>query len=167
MSRKEARPTNAPKYRQDRRLEEMDHDPYHARIKPHEPTICPECRAIFTRGRWAWGEAPDGAHESRCPACQRIHDGVPAAFLTLEGDFRLNHGSEIKNLIHNFEEREKAEHPLKRIMATVERDGALVISFTDAHLARGIGEALHNAYEGELDYQYTKGDTLLRATWRR
>jgi NMD protein affecting ribosome stability and mRNA decay len=145
----------------------MEHDPYHARLKLKEPTVCPDCGAVFTRGRWSWGEAPDGAHETRCPACQRGQDRVPAAFLTLSGDFRQAHDEEIRNLIRNYEEREKAEHPMKRIMAMEETDEGLSITFTDAHLARGIGEALHHAYEGELDYQYTKGDNMLRVTWRR
>jgi len=164
---KEARPTNIPRYREDRRLEEMDHDPYHSKVKLREPTVCPDCGAIFTRGRWAWGEPPAGAHETRCPACQRIHDKVPAAFLTLEGDYCREHESEITNLIRNYEEREQAEHPLKRIMGRRDRDGTLEITFTDAHLARGIGETLHHAHQGELDYQYTKGDSMLRVRWRR
>lgn len=167
MSRKEARPTNAPHYRQDRRLEEMDHDPYHARAKPRGPAACPDCGAIFSRGRWSRGEAQADAVETPCPACLRIRDKVPAAVLTLQGPFRKDHESEITHLISNYEARESAEHPLKRIMERRERDGEMEITFTDAHLARGIAEALHRAYEGELDYQYTKGDTMLRVTWRR
>lgn len=38
---------------------------------------------------------------------------------------------------------------------------------TDHRLARGIGEALHDASAGALDYRYTKGDTMLRVTWHR
>jgi len=47
-----------------------------------------------------------------------------------------------------------AEHPLKRIMAVEEKDGAMLVTTTDIHLARGIGEALHHAYQGELQYHY-------------
>ena len=70
-------------------------------------------------------------------------------------------------LAHNYEEHEKHEHALKRIMGIEEQGGETVITFTDAHLARGIGEAIHNAYEGEIDYQYTEGDTMLRVYWER
>jgi hypothetical protein len=94
-------------------------------------------------------------------------DRVPAAFLTLRGEFLDSHKDEIINLIHNYESREKREHPLKRIMGREEQADGTVITFTDAHLARGIGEALHNAYEGEIDYQYTKEDIMLRVTWTR
>lgn len=167
MSNRKDMPTGAGKYRGDRRLEEMDHDPYHSKLKLREPTVCPDCRAIFTEGRWSWGATPEGAHETRCPACQRIHDRVPAAFLTLSGTFIRSHDEEIRNLMRNLEQRQQAEHPMKRIMDIEESEDGLDVTCTDHRLARGIGEALHDAYEGELDYQYTKGDTMLRVTWRR
>jgi hypothetical protein len=102
-----------------------------------------------------------------CPACRRIEDKVPAAFLELSGDFLAEHRDEILNLIRNLEAREKAEHPLKRLMAITESEDGLSVTFTDAHLARGAGEAIHHAYEGELDYEYTKEDTMLRVSWTR
>jgi hypothetical protein len=42
-----------------------------------------------------------------------------------------------------------------------------MVTTTDPHLARRIGEALHDAYKGTLDYQYNKEDNLLRVTWSR
>ncbi|MFO7593624.1 MAG: BCAM0308 family protein [Pseudomonadota bacterium] len=153
--------------RQDRLIRELDHDPYHSKRKLSEPTVCPNCRAVFSKGRWSWAEVPENAHEQLCPACQRIEDKVPAGFLTLRGTFFGDHREEIMGLIHNYEEREKLEHPLKRIMAIEDQDEETVITFTDAHLARGIGEAIHHAYEGEIDYQYTKGEIMLRVVWER
>ena len=38
---------------------------------------------------------------------------------------------------------------------------------TWVHAARGIAEALHHAYQGEVDLQYTTDDVVLRATWTR
>ena len=153
--------------RRDRLIHELDHDPYHSKRKVKEPTVCPDCGAIFSKGRWTWGEAESNAHQQPCPACQRVHDGIPAAFLTLRGDFLDDHREEIMNLVSHYEQREKAEHPLKRIMDSVVKEDATEITFTDAHLARGIGEAIHHAYEGDIDYQYTKEDILLRVTWER
>lgn len=164
-------PTKHPDYlrqgKHDRLLQELEHDPYHSKRKIAEPTVCPDCHAVYLHGRWSWGDAPEGAHEQRCPACQRVHDRVPAGFLTLRGDFLIEHKEEIMGLIHNYAERERHEHPLKRIMAIEEQDEGTVLTFTDAHLARGIGEAIHHAYEGEIDYQYTKGDIMLRVQWER
>lgn len=153
--------------RGDRLIRELEHDPYHSKRKIVAPTACPGCGAIYNNGRWSWGDAPAGAHEHLCPACQRIQDRVPAAFLTLRGDFVAAHREEIMNLIRNYEQREKTEHPLKRVIDTDEQEEGIVISFTDAHLARGIGDAIHRAYEGDIDYQYTKEDIMLRVTWTR
>ena len=153
--------------RRDRLIRELDHDPYHAKLKIKGPAVCPGCGAVFLRNRWTWQPAPTDARQHTCPACQRIKDRVPAAFLTLSGDFFVSHRDEIMNLISNYEQRESMEHPLKRIMATEEQGSGLELAFTDAHLARGIGEALQNAYEGELDYEYTKEDIMLRVSWVR
>jgi len=152
----------------ERLIRELDHDPYHSKKKLKEPTACPECDAVFTHGRWAWADKPLAeAEQHLCPACQRIKDRVPAAFLTIRGDFFTQNKDELMNLIHNYEKREWAEHPLKRIMDIEEQEDGTVFTFTDAHLARGIGDALHGAYRGELDYQYTKEDIMLRVTWSR
>ena len=88
------------------------------------------------------------------------------AFLSTSGFF-CQYRQLLEHLIRNYEERERAEHPLKRIISSEEQEDGLVFTFTDAHLARGIGEALHDAYEGELDYDYTKEDIMLRVTWSR
>jgi hypothetical protein len=52
-------------------------------------------------------------------------------------------------------------------MGSEEQPDGLLFTFTDAHLARGIGEALHHAYQGELEYAYAKEDIMLRVTWSR
>lgn len=153
--------------RRDRLIRELDHDPYHSKRKIKGPTRCPDCGASYAKGRWTWDPAPADAGEHKCPACQRVADRVPAAFLTLRGDFLQRHEDEIVNLIHNYEERERQEHPLKRIMGIEKQADGMVLTFTDAHLARGIGEAINRAYEGNIDYQYTKEDIMLRVTWER
>jgi NMD protein affecting ribosome stability and mRNA decay len=147
---------------------DRDVDPYLAKRKISGPAVCPDCKAVYVRGHWAWGDAPADAKPHVCPACQRVRDRVPAAYLTLRGgEFMRLHEEEIMNLVHNFEERERQEHPLKRRMDTEQQQDAVVLTFTDAHLARGIAEALHHAYQGEVDLHYTKDDVMLRATWTR
>ena len=117
------KPSDNPRQgRRDRLIRELEHDPYHAKRKIKGPAVCSECGAVFQDGRWSWVTVPSGAHEALCPACHRIKDKVPAAFLTLGGSFLADHKDEIMNLIHNYEEREKAEHPLKRIMS-IEKAG--------------------------------------------
>jgi hypothetical protein len=56
----------------------------------------------------------------------------------------------------------------KRIIDMEEQaDGALLVTFTDPHLASAIGDALHGACKGDLDFHYQEGEFLLRVSWRR
>ena len=145
-----------------------DDDPYRVSAKPPEPTTCPTCHATFVEGRWTWAEAPEDSYLQLCPACQRIHDKFPAGYVTLKGPFLAEHRDEIVSLIQNHEQKEKADRPLQRIMAIDEKkDGGIEVTTTDSHLARGIGEALHDAYKGDLKLRYSRDENLLRATWKR
>ena len=154
--------------RHDRRLlEEWEHDTYKSKRKLSEPTVCPQCTAVYHKGRWQWGDTPDGAEHETCPACQRMQDKVPAGFLTLSGDFFAEHREEIIRAIRNLEENENAEHPLKRIMNIENQAEGVLITFTDPHLARGAGEVVQHAYKGQLDFTYQAEERLLRVTWTR
>jgi NMD protein affecting ribosome stability and mRNA decay len=146
-------------------VQEARHDTYQRRGKLREPTVCPTCGAVFHKGHWTWGQRPTGAHEEVCPACHRIHDRYPAGELSVRGPFVTEHKAEILGLIHNVEAHEKAEHPLSRIMRIDEGEKALVVSTTDTHLARGIGEALHHAYHGEITIQYSEDQQFVRVYW--
>lgn len=151
--------------RHDRLLQEQVHDAYKAKGKLPEPSVCPHCGAVFHQGRWQWLTAPAGAHAATCPACHRIQDHYPAGFVTLTGGFLQDHHDEIINLVHNQEKRERADHPLKRIMAVEEKGEEILVTTTDIHLARSIGDALHHAYQGNLEYHYNPEQNLLRVDW--
>ena len=142
-------------------------DPYISPRKPSEPTVCPTCKAVFTEGRWTWQRPPSEAAEMNCPACQRIHDEFPAGYVTIKGEFLKEHRDEIIALINSKEDREKATHPLQRIMAIEDVREGLQVTTTDSQLARGIGEALHDAYKGDLKLRYSRDENLLRAVWKR
>ncbi|MEK7778704.1 MAG: BCAM0308 family protein [Pseudomonadota bacterium] len=167
MGTKSAHPGFHKIARHDGIFQEQVHDTYQTKGKLPEPAVCPQCNAVFHKGRWQWLEVPANAHQHNCPACQRILEHQPAGFLALEGDFFVAHRDEIASLIHNVEKKEKAEHPLKRIMATEEEDNGVVITTTDIHLARGIGEAIHHAYQGDLEFHYNAAENLLRVNWSR
>lgn len=145
-------------------------DSYREAHRPPEPTVCPKCHASFLRGRWTW-EKPtkdDETVELVCPACQRIQDKFPAGYVTIKGTFFKEHRDEIVALIENHEKAEKAERPLQRIMGMDEkRDGSFEVTTTDSHLARGIGEAIHAAYKGDLKVRYSRDENLVRAVWKR
>lgn len=151
----------------DRPLLEQHTDAYRIPGKLSEPTICPQCSAVFHKGRWQWMEAPANAQRETCPACKRIHDNYPAGYVTLEGAYFNAHSEEIMRMVHNHERHERIEHPLKRIIATEKQGDATIVTTTDIHLARGIGEAVSHAFQGKLELQYNPGENLLRAYWKR
>ncbi|MFZ5509953.1 MAG: BCAM0308 family protein [Pseudomonadota bacterium] len=153
--------------RHDRLIQEQEHDAYKSRTKLPEPTVCPQCGAVFHEGRWQWLPRPSQAHEHVCPACQRIEDHFPAGFVHISGDFFTQHKDELLHLVKNEAEREGAEHPLKRIIATEVEDSGILVTTTSIHLARRLGEALHHAYQGELEFHYNEEEKLLRVFWRR
>jgi NMD protein affecting ribosome stability and mRNA decay len=142
-------------------------DPYRAREKLPEPAVCPSCQAVYVAGRWTWNKPSADAYEHKCPACQRIQDRFPAGYVMIKGEFIGKHRDEIIALITSMEGREKAEHPLQRIMAIEDVRDGLQVTTTDSRLARGIGEALHDAYKGDLKLRYSRDENLMRATWRR
>jgi len=153
--------------RRDELRDERVHDTYKSGKKLAEPSRCPECGAVYQRGRWTWGAAPAGAAAATCPACHRVKDRFPAGRVTLKGGFLAAHRDEIVHLVRNREARERAEHPLQRIIAIEPEAGGLLVTTTDIHLARDIGDALESAYRGELEYHYNKEENLLRVEWRR
>jgi NMD protein affecting ribosome stability and mRNA decay len=166
MPRRDTKPGVQPVYRNKPLLPHVD-DSYKSRGKLPEPTVCPQCGAVFHKGKWQWLPKPEPAHSETCPACHRIHDNFPAGHVRLEGEFLAQHRAEILSLVQHVEQREKAEHPLQRIMNIADEAGAVLITTTDIHLAHGIGEAVGHAYGGELDLQYNTEENLLRVHWKR
>jgi NMD protein affecting ribosome stability and mRNA decay len=153
--------------RKDRLLKEKRHDVYQERHKWPEFTRCSECGALFVDGRWTWQEAPAKSHPTICPACRRIADRYPAGYVEIKGSFFPEHRTEILNLIHNVEKQEKSEHPLERIMTITTVDNYPLITTTGVHLARRLGEALSQAYKGELSVQYAEAGNCIRVYWQR
>lgn len=153
--------------RRDRFVEEYRHDSYKLPSKLVEPTVCPKCSAVFHKGRWSWATPPAGAHETVCPACHRLQDKRPKGVLMLKGTFASQQSEQVMGVIKNIETKENKEHPLARIMSIETTPDGLVVSTTDAHLPRQIGEALKHAYHGELDIHYGEGEDCVRVNWTK
>jgi hypothetical protein len=142
-------------------------DPYRRTKKLPEPTVCPQCGAVYQAGRWHWGDRPAGAHEALCQACHRINDDFPAGVVTLDGDFLAAHRDDVLHIIRHQEAAEKPEHPFNRIIAIKEAEGKIVVTTTDLHLPRRIGEALEAAFDGILRLDYESDGYLVRVDWTR
>lgn len=132
-------------------------------------TVCSECGAVYDDGRWHWGPVakPTGERRAVCPACHRIRDGYPAGEVRISGDFARAHRDEILARIRHVEAREKAEHPLQRLMDVRDEGEGLLVTTTDVHLAHAIGRALQDAFKGELHAPWQEKGDLLRVSWAR
>ncbi len=164
---KSLRPDTSHKTRPSQDLSTGEHDAYRAKEKLPDGTRCPDCGAVIANGRWQWLTALEGAARERCPACLRIHDDFPAGYVNLTGSYVDEQRAEILSIVHNLASKQKAEHPMQRVMKIVEERGAVKITTTDIHLARAIGDALHRAHAGALEIKYGPDDNIVRVAWHR
>ena len=151
----------------DRAFDAVHDDPYLERAKPRGPAACPDCGAVYRRGRWQWGEASERARPHLCPACRRTRENEPAGTIRLSGPFFAAHRAELLALVRNAESREKRLHPLQRVMGLRETRDGLEVATTDVHLARRIGDALASAHRGNLQIRYSPSEYRVRVTWSR
>ena len=160
--------SNSPRpQRRDRLIREQNHDPYFNKQKIKEPASCPECGSVYRKGAWHWEDRPKDARDHICPACKRINDKLPAGYVSLSGAYLELHREEILNLVKNIAEQAKQTHPLKRIMDIERDEKETLITLTDTHLAREIGNAIHHSQGGNLDLQYPEGGDIVRLVWQR
>lgn len=144
------------------------HEEAGAEGKLPELAACPDCGASYRNGRWTWQRAPADAYEHVCPACERIASDYPDGILCVEGAFAATHRDELTGLLRNIEARERAEHPLKRLMAIADEGSGFVATVTDGKLVRSFGRALEHAYGGELEEPTTQDvENIVRVRWSR
>lgn len=155
------------RYRRMQMLEGLAPDAYRPKGKARGPVLCPDCGALFRKGRWQWAAAPAGAAKHRCPACVRAAEGAPGGYVTLQGAFFAAHREEVLGRVRNCEAAERSRHPLERVIAIERAPGGALVTTTSVHLARRVGHALVHAFKGDLSQSYNRGDNLLRVAWRR
>jgi len=153
--------------RKDKLIQEYVHDPYVAKTKYADPSVCDTCGVAFSNGIFAWLQPPPDAASMRCPACRRIADKYEGGVVNLEGEFMLEHKPEIMNTIRNVETEAKRQRPLDRIIEVKEEPRQTIITTTYEHLAKKIGNALHRAYKGDLKTQFLEGEKYVRVWWNR
>jgi len=149
-------------------LSEDTGSPYYELRKYPEPTVCSSCSLVYHKGHWTNGlAAPAGANRELCPACKRMQDRNPGGVVYLDGSYLHARRDEILNVAKNQEKLAREQRPLQRIMWIKPTGDGLEIATTNFHLARRIGEAIHQAHKGELDIKYSEGDRFARVYWHR
>jgi len=153
--------------RRDRLIRQKRHDAYKHTEKLPDPTLCTECGALFSAGRWVWKGTEDTVNTTVCPACRRITERNPAGTVTIRGDFFEARSDEVENLINNTEKAETLQHPMERLIQVVRDDDGTVITTTGIHIARRIGDALSRAYGGDYSIEYLDDEERVRISVTR
>ena len=144
--------------------------------KQSEPAFCSVCGSVYADSRWTTRESAKSGkkhphwrpgHETMCPACTQIQNGIVGGYLTISGGFPKSHRAEIERLMSNEAERALEDNPLSRIMRTVEKGDELVVETTTEHLAQRLGHSLRRAYAGEVTYRFSHENKIARVSWNR
>ncbi|HUJ19661.1 MAG TPA: BCAM0308 family protein [Nitrospirota bacterium] len=148
-------------------------DTYLPRGASQSASVCGTCHAVYQNKRWYADEAlyettKKNGVEIVCPACLKIRDDFPGGIVTLKGEYVAGHKQELLNLIRNEEERARGFNPLERVMSVRENgSGSLVIFTTNEKLAQRLGRAINKSFHGELSYNWSHDNKLVRVGWER
>jgi len=133
-----------------------------------EAAHCKMCGLIYHNKRWQT-ETVRGeiSCEVLCPACQRTEDHNPAGVVTLSGPYLASHKTEILNAIKHEEAKSREKNPIARIMEIKEEDGHIIVTTTEDKLAQKLGREVFKSQKGELHYQWSHDQNLVRVEWMR
>lgn len=143
-------------------------------IQPHQDAICTSCGALYHKKRWYIDNAElkkavgdTAVVQVKCPACDLIEAGTPAAVVTFSGHYLKKHGTSILQGIRNTEERSRLKNPLGRIMEIKQEGEQISVTTTEDKLAQKLGREIHKAHHGELRYQWGHDENFVRVFWNR
>lgn len=139
--------------------------------KPVGGAVCRKCGLVFTGANWAreTSDASTATSTELCPACKRIETDNPAGYVYLTGEFFAEHQQEIMSQIRNLGDSHELEHPLSRIMKQEKIEDGIRLLTTDMRLARSLGEAVHHAYQGSIEFKHGGGNggEPITVSWTR
>ena len=133
-----------------------------------EDAVCKECGLVYRNKRWQVEPAPSASGaEVLCPACQRTEDHNPGGVVTLSGPYLASHKAEILNTIKHQEAKSREKNPIGRIMEIKDEGGRITVTTTEDKLAQKLGREVYKSQKGELHYQWSHDQNLVRVAWMR
>jgi NMD protein affecting ribosome stability and mRNA decay len=140
-----------------------------------EAALCTGCQALYQNKRWFFNEELSGklartgkVREVVCPACRKIKDHYVEGYLTLSGEFLVEHQNELVTLVKNEAAKLGKRSVMDRIIQLVpEGDNKLVVETTTEKLAQHLGRAVYKAYKGDLSFQWSEPNRFVRVYWSR
>ncbi len=138
--------------------------------------VCAGCGAVSPHRRWYRRtsaharKALQGSPPMRieiCRSCRQRRPGLPHGYLHVDGPFVHSHRGEIEGLIRSVADDAHRELP-EALLLACEDDGSggLLVTTSLGHVAARIGDALENAYDGQLHYGVVPGSGLAHVWWQ-
>jgi NMD protein affecting ribosome stability and mRNA decay len=144
--------------------------PAEAGRRPHEPSACERCGAVFRRRVWRRGEATSHALLARarwvtCPACAQVGDARYMGRVRIVGETVRMHEDLIRRRIENVAARAAATQPERRVVSVAWNDDALEVLTTSQKLAHRLVHELKKVLGGKATYGWSDDGSLF-ATWK-
>lgn len=145
-------------------------DPYLTRKSYKEPTVCPRCGLVYRHRRWQ--SIPDfdterAVQRRKCPACRKEEDHYVMGIVQISGNFFRSRRDEMVSMMRNEEQKTSIHNPLDRIMNIIEDESGIRVETTSESLAVHLGRTLYRAYGGDVEYQFSDEQKLVRVFWHR
>ena len=143
-------------------------DVYRPKRAMPEGASCKQCGIVYHNKRWQVEHLQnESSCEVLCPACQRIEDHNPGGVVTLSGPYLAVHKEEILNRIKQEEAKSRQKNPIGRIMEIKEEDGRITVTTTEDKLAQKLGREVYKSQKGQLHYQWSHDQRMVRVEWTR
>jgi len=133
-----------------------------------EGAMCKGCGIVYHNKRWQTESVATGSGcQVLCPACQRMADHNPGGVVTLSGPYLASHKEEILNAIRQQEAKSREKNPIGRIMEIKDEAGRITVTTTEDKLAQKLGREVYRSQKGELHYQWSHDQHMVRVEWMR
>jgi len=137
--------------------------------------VCQDCHAVYHSKRWFFDEnlydKLAGAGKVRqvvCPTCRKIKDHYVEGYLTLSGEFWVQHQEEIVKLLEKEAGKVGKRSFDDRIVQMIpETDSKLIVETTTEKLAQHLGRTIFKAYKGDLSFRWSEPNRFVRVYWTR
>jgi NMD protein affecting ribosome stability and mRNA decay len=138
--------------------------------RPHEPSACERCGAVFRRRVWRRGDATSHALLARarwviCPACAQARDATYMGRVRIVGETARMHEDLIRRRVANVASRAAATQPERRVVSIDWNGDALEVLTTSQKLAHRLVHELKKILGGKATYGWSDDGSLF-ATWR-
>ncbi len=139
-----------------------------------EAAVCQECHGLYQGKRWFFDEklyeklAGTGkVRQVVCPTCRKIKDHYSEGYVTLSGEFLVEHKDEIVTLLQKEAAKVGKRSFDDRIIQMAPEGDKMVVETTTEKLAQHLGRTIYKAYKGDLSFSWSEPNRFVRVYWAR